>query len=168
MIGIRGVELTEIAGHTDDRGSFVEVCRASHGVIAFSQINHSHSREGALRGLHYHQRQSDLWYIVSGSAQVALADLRDRSGDLSISVFEMHANRPSTLLIPPGVAHGYLALTELHLVYAVNEEYDGGDEFGISWCDATLQIPWATQNPVLSERDQMNPELRWESIPSFS
>lgn len=168
MNGIDGVILTGLACHPDVRGSFVEVGRASHGALSFTQINHSFSRAGVLRGLHFHQRQSDLWYVVSGRAQVALVDLRDCAAGPISRVFELSGEHPSTLLIPPGVAHGYLALTDVHLVYIVSEEYDGDDEHGVRWNDPALAIPWANEEPVLSDRDEANPELRWESIPSFS
>jgi dTDP-4-dehydrorhamnose 3,5-epimerase len=67
--------------------------------------------------------------------------------------------------IPPGVAHGFLALEALELVYLVSNEYDGSDEHGFAWDDATVAVPWpdvpgtAHVRPVLSERDRSNPSL---------
>ena len=69
----------------------------------------------------------------------------------------MDAKDPSILLVPPGVAHGFLALEDLDLIYLVDREYDGSDEFGIAWDDVTLAIPWATGTPELSDRDRANP-----------
>ena len=73
------------------------------------------------------------------------------------------------MFIPPGVAHGYLALTDLDVIYWVTGEYDPGDEHGVAWNDPTLGIPWQIDTePVVSERDAKNPGLDWELVPTFS
>ena len=73
------------------------------------------------------------------------------------------------MFIPPGVAHGYLALTDLDVIYWVTGEYDPGDEHGVAWNDPTLAIPWQIDaEPVVSERDAKNPGLDWELVPTFS
>jgi len=67
------------------------------------------------------------------------------------------------------VAHGYLALTEIDLIYWVTSEYDPSDENGVAWDDPTLAVPWQLERPpVLSDRDAVNPTFQWELIPSFS
>ena len=66
---------------------------------------------------------------------------------------ELAGGDPATLLIPPGVAHGLLALTDLDLIYWVTHPYDASDEFGVAWDDPLLQVPWARRDPILSERD---------------
>jgi dTDP-4-dehydrorhamnose 3,5-epimerase len=81
----------------------------------------------------------------------------------------LDAAEPTAVYIPRGVAHGYLALTDLDLVYLVTHEYDPQDEHGVAWDDPTLAIPWQLDGvPVVSERDRNNPTLQWERIPSFS
>jgi len=75
---IPGVLIERPQVHGDERGRFVEIYRASRMPEPFRQSNHSRSAAGVLRGLHYHRHQADLWYLVSGRAQVALADLRRR------------------------------------------------------------------------------------------
>jgi dTDP-4-dehydrorhamnose 3,5-epimerase len=66
--------------------------------------------------------------------------------------------------IPSGVAHGFLALEELELLYFVTNEYDGSDELGFAWDDPELAIPWASAGvliePILSDRDLESPSLR--------
>lgn len=70
------------------------------------------------------------------------------------------------MTIPVGVAHGFLALTDLTLMYLVTNEYDGSDELGFRWDDSWAGVPWPTVasspdgRPILSERDQKNPSLR--------
>jgi dTDP-4-dehydrorhamnose 3,5-epimerase len=166
---IPGVQLRELEVFGDARGSLAEIFRAAAMPAAFAQANHSRSAAGVLRGLHYHRRQDDLWYVVSGRARVGLADLRERRRRPAVEVHELGGEPASTLYIPRGVAHGYLALTELHLLYFVTSEYDPSDEHGVAWDDPDLAVPWdSPAGPVVSERDAANPNLEWERIPSFS
>ncbi len=164
---IEGVELRDIDRYGDDRGYFGEIFRAAAFEGGFAQSNHSHSKQGVLRGLHFHRRQADLWYLVSGRAQVALADLRDEVPDPPVQTLILDPAVPVTLYIPPGVAHGFLALSDLDLIYWVTEEYDASDEFGVAWDDPILAVPWETKEPLLSRRDQENPRLEWQNIPKF-
>jgi dTDP-4-dehydrorhamnose 3,5-epimerase len=165
---IEGVTVQRAETHGDERGRLVEILRASAAPSAFVQVNHSRSRRNVLRGLHYHRRQVDRWYVASGSALVALADLRTRVERPQVQTLELTSDDPSVLHIPAGVAHGFLALSELDLIYFVTQEYDGTDEFGIAWDDPALSIPWGVERPILSDRDRSNPELEWARIPSFS
>lgn len=167
ITAIEGVILTGLEQHADKRGSFVEVFRQASYPEPFVQANHSRSRAGVLRGLHYHRKQADLWYVVGGRAQVALVDLRRRGKPIS-RMLDLSQDQPSSLYIPAGVAHGFLALEELDLIYAVTAEYDASDEYGIAWDDPTLALPWKQNRPVVSERDSSNPRLDWATIPSFS
>jgi dTDP-4-dehydrorhamnose 3,5-epimerase len=99
---------------------------------------------------------------------VGLADLRIRRERPPVQTVVLDGDVPAALYIPPGVAHGFLALTDLDLIYFVSEEYDGTDEFGVAWNDPALGVPWDVDDPILSQRDRENPELRWERIPAFS
>ncbi|HEY7874772.1 MAG TPA: dTDP-4-dehydrorhamnose 3,5-epimerase family protein [Actinomycetota bacterium] len=163
-----GVVFAALDVHGDDRGSFAEIFRADAFPATFVQSNHSKSRAGVLRGLHYHRRQADLWYVTAGRAQVALADLRGGAGRPATATLELAAETPSTLYIPAGVAHGFLALTDVDLLYWVTAYFDNSDEHGVTWDDPTLAIPWASSTPVLSERDRSNPELAWDQIAPFT
>lgn len=153
MSAIDGVVVTPVARAEDGRGFFSEIARFD----GYRQANHSHSRRGVLRGLHYHLEQSDLWYVMRGTAQVALADLRAETP--VVETLTVGDSDPCTIYIPPRVAHGFLALTDLDLVYLVTHEFDASDEHGIAWDDPTLAIPWASTDPILSERDRGNPRL---------
>jgi len=103
-----------------------------------------------------------------GRAQVGLADLRVRGDEPIVDTLVLDGDQPATLYIPAGVAHGFLAMTAVDLIYWVTREYDATDEYGIAWNDPTLGIRWRTERPVVSERDRQNPDLEWDSIPSFS
>jgi dTDP-4-dehydrorhamnose 3,5-epimerase len=162
------VRLDQLQTHGDSRGQFVELFRAAAYPEPFVQSNHSRSIAGVLRGLHYHAHQADLWYVVSGRIQVGLADLRSPSDEPSTAVVELDGDLPATLYVPEGVAHGFLALTDVDLIYLVTNTYDASDENAIIWDDPMLAIPWKTHSPILSERDNSNPRLDWNLVPRFS
>lgn len=167
MTSIPGVKLLPRPSHADDRGRFVEIFRISELSEDFVQANHSTSKRGVLRGLHYHRNQADLWYVIAGRAQVALADLRSGSATPTIETLILDAEQPAALYIPAGVAHGFAALTDVELIYWVTAEYDASDEHGIAWDDPQLAIPWELTGPVLSDRDRSNVALNWDDIPRF-
>ena len=155
---IGGVLRRSVAFHTDGRGAFGEAWRDSWTQDLgerYVQANLSMSEAGVLRGLHFHHRQTDLWVVLEGRAHVALVDIRPlmtaakaRPQHLA-EVFEPG----DTVLIPPGVAHGFWALDDLRLLYLVTNEYDGTDELGFAWDDPSAAVKWPAGAPVLSERD---------------
>lgn len=166
---IPGVLVRHPQVHGDDRGRFVEIFRAQAMPESFVQCNHSRSTAGVLRGLHYHTAQADLWYLAAGRAQVGLVDLRPGGGDPVVDTFELSGDRPASVYIPRGVAHGYLALTTIDMIYWVTSEYDPADEHGLAWDDPQLGIDWRlSQPPVVSARDAKNPPLSWAALPAFS
>lgn len=163
MASIAGVRVTTLRSHTDPRGSLTELYRRSRSgddERPLVQANLSRSEPGVLRGLHFHRRQSDLWVPINGRARAALYDLRDgsptRGGALTI---ELDAAEPVALSIPPGVAHGFATSDGFTLLYLVDREYAGDDEWGVAWDDPGLGIAWGLADPVLSERDRSNPSL---------
>lgn len=165
---IPGVRYGTIARFGDTRGSFRELWRASaYEGAPFAQANLSTSAVGVLRGLHLHRRQLDHWVVAGGRAFVALVDVRpmllDRSAAPLVETRELVADE--WVDIPVGVAHGFLALEALELVYLVTNEYDGSDELGFAWDDPQVGIAWPEVpglpggRPILSERDAANPSL---------
>jgi len=163
-----GVRYGAIVRHADERGSFRELWRAGDfPADRFVQANLSESAAGVLRGLHLHRRQDDLWIVATGRAFVALVDVRpllDGSGPAPI--VETRELAPDDwVVIPTGVAHGFLALEALQLIYLVTNEYDGSDELGFAWDDPAVAVPWPTLagtprgRPVVSARDGANPPL---------
>ena len=61
------------------------------------------------------------------------------------------------MFIPPGVAHGFAALTDMTITYLVDGYYNPADELGVAWDDPDVGADWGVTDPVLSERDQANP-----------
>lgn len=160
---IPGVWLIRLEAFGDARGQFMETYRASWLPFAAPMVqgNRSESAPGVLRGLHYHRRQADLWFVQSGRVATTLLDARvgsptegrhltvEQGGDTQLAVY-----------IPEGVAHGFYAHDDVVMTYLVTNEYDGSDELGIAWDDPDLGIIWPAADPILSGRDQRNPRLR--------
>lgn len=166
-IDIPGVIYQRVDRYQDPRGFFSEVFRARAAPAELVQANHSHSHANVVRGLHYHRNQADLWYVANGRIRAAMADLRTRTDDPATATVDMSFDQPATLYIPPGVAHGFAALTDCDLIYWVTQEFDDTDEYGVAWDDPTLDIDWGVADAVVSERDRTNPPLVWDDIPSF-
>ena len=162
-----GVQYGAIVRHGDERGSFRELWRAGDFPgEAFVQANLSSSAAGVLRGLHLHRRQDDLWVVADGRAFVALVDVRPAlagSGQPVVETRELVADE--WVVIPTGVAHGFLALEPLQLIYFVTNAYDGTDELGFAWDDPEAGVAWPALSgtprgrPILSGRDAANPPL---------
>ena len=160
---ITGVVLVEPDAHGDERGRFVESYRRSwfpHGR-EMVQGNRSDKQAGALVGLHYHLHQADYWYVPRGLALVVLHDLREGSPtDGATMSFEMGDGHELGAFIPPGVAHGFAALTDLTITYLVDQYYNPADENGVAWDDPDLGIDWGVAEAVVSARDRQNPRVR--------
>ncbi len=165
-----GVRFGRISRSEDVRGSFRELWRASAypDTDRFVQANLSASAAGVLRGLHLHRRQLDRWVVASGRGSVALVDVRPMlraDAPAAAPLVETRELRTDDWVdIPAGVAHGFLALEPLELIYLVTNEYDNSDELGFAWDDPLAAVPWpaiATPDgrPILSDRDRANPSL---------
>ena len=159
---IAGVVVVSLTEHGDERGRFVETFRQEWlgDARPMVQGNRSDSVRGVLRGLHYHRRQADYWYCPRGTILAAMHDLRRSSPTRGASLtLELGEAAQIGLYIPPGVAHGFQALTDATLTYLVDNYYDASDELGLAWDDPTAAIEWPIADPVLSGRDQANPKL---------
>lgn len=161
-LGIHGAHRIDLRAHPDERGSFTEAYRRAWlpEMREMVQGNLSRSRANVLRGLHFHRRQTDYWLLVEGVYHVGLFDLRRGSPTEGAgALIRLGAEDRATLFLPPGVAHGFYAETDLTLLYLVDEYYTGEDEFGVAWDDPGLGIAWPSSDPILSERDRTNPSL---------
>lgn len=160
---IEGVLRRSNAVIGDERGSFTELWRhsltAGLPAAGFVQCNLSRSRAGVLRGMHFHRAQADLWLLIEGRAVAATTDLRSAAAGGTARSQLVELAPGDALYIPPGVAHGFLALADMALVYLVTQEYDGSDEHGFAWDDPAAGIDWPTQPRIVSERDRANPPL---------
>jgi len=139
--------------HEDERGWFAELARASTLPKPIRQANLARSRQGVIRGLHYHERgQDDLFVCLEGMVRVIVLD-RDTGETFTEDIGD---GNPVAIYVPGHHAHGYEALTDCLFCYLVTEEYDPAnpDEHGVAWDDPRVVELWSTQSPILSERDQ--------------
>src|SRR3954454_4305521 len=157
---IAGVHLVVPQVFGDERGYFVETYRRewipSGGEMI--QANRGDRVAGCLVGLHYHLHQADYWYVPRGRARVVLHDLREGSPtDGKTLVLEIGEDNDTGVFIPPGVAHGFAAITDLTITYLVDQYYNPDDELGLAWDDPEIDADWGVTDPVVSKRDQPTP-----------
>jgi dTDP-4-dehydrorhamnose 3,5-epimerase len=157
---IAGVYVVEPEIHGDQRGLFIETYRRQwfpHGR-EMVQANRANRQQGAVVGLHYHLHQADYWYVPFGTAKVVLHDLRDGGPtDGATLCLDLSGDNHVGVFIPPGVAHGFAAVTDMTITYLVDGYYNPADELGLAWNDPAVKADWGVTDPILSQRDQSNP-----------
>jgi dTDP-4-dehydrorhamnose 3,5-epimerase len=172
---LEGVVLLEPKVHADSRGFFVETFRGeewgAEGIdVEFVQENHSRSREGTLRGLHFQvdPPQAKLLRCSLGKVWDVVVDLRRESATFGQwEAFELDDERHRQLFVPVGFAHGFCVLSEVaDVVYKVSGYYNPEGELGIAWDDPEIGVEWPLSTPLLSERDTSLPSLS-EALPSI-
>ena len=137
----------------DERGWLTEIARTGSLPKPIRQTNVSFSRQGTIRGLHYHERgQDDLFVCLQGRARVVALD-RETGEAFSEEIGDGNF---AAVYVPGNLAHGFEALTDVLMLYHVTEEYDPADpdEHELSWDDPRVAHLWSTQSPILSERDR--------------
>jgi dTDP-4-dehydrorhamnose 3,5-epimerase len=145
-------EVIPLRRFDDERGWLAEIARVSRLPEPLRQTNISFSRRGTIRGLHYHERQSDLFVCLQGRARVVALD-RDTGETFSEEIGDGNF---AAVYVPGNLAHGFEALTDVLMLYHVTQEYDPADpdEYGVPWNDARVVDLWSTKSPILSERDR--------------
>ncbi|MHB1957013.1 MAG: dTDP-4-dehydrorhamnose 3,5-epimerase family protein [Sulfobacillus sp.] len=154
----------------DERGYFVRTFCGDefrrHGVDErVAQISMAYNiHAGTLRGLHYQSEpygETKLVRCVRGRVFDVVVDLRSESSCYRESFcIELSEERPCSIVVPPGVAHGYLTLTaDCSLVYQMSVPYVSEASAGVRWDDPDLAIPWPDQPAVIGARDQELPLL---------
>jgi dTDP-4-dehydrorhamnose 3,5-epimerase len=163
----------------DDRGYFVECFNKVDFASAelpthFVQDNHSRSKKGVLRGLHYQvdQPQGKLVSAIRGTIFDVAVDVRRGSPTFGkwVGVLLDDVKRQS-FWIPPGFAHGFCAMTdEVDVLYKCTEYYSPRGERGIAWNDSTLSIKWPITNPLVSDKDRTYSRLSQDSadLPAYT
>ena len=165
---LAGVLLIEPRSFSDDRGFFLESFQAPRyreaGILdEFVQDNHSRSRRGVLRGMHFTMRrpQAQIVTVMRGRIFDAVVDLRSGSPTFGNWVgVELSDGGPRQLYMGPGFAHGFCVLSEFaDLHYKVSQLYDAADEGGLLWNDPDVGIRWPIDAPLVSPRDAAYPRL---------
>ena len=149
----------------DERGFFMETFRQSEfeehcGAYTFVQDNHSKSKQGILRGLHYQlkQPQGKLVRVTHGEVFDVAVDMRQSSPTFGkwVGIFLSEENK-QMLWVPPGFAHGFYVTSEkAEFQYKCTDYYAQGDEVTVLWNDSTIGVEWPIDEkyfPKLSEKD---------------
>ena len=162
---LEGILLIQPSVFEDERGFFMESYQARDfaraGVpAAFVQDNHSRSRQGTLRGLHYQIRQAQgkLVRVTSGEIFDVAVDLRKSSPTLGLWLGTvLSAQTRKQLWIPAGFAHGFYALSDwAEVLYKSTDFYAHQSERTLRWDDPTVAIEWPLiggRRPILSDKD---------------
>jgi dTDP-4-dehydrorhamnose 3,5-epimerase len=166
---ISGIILIEPHIVSDGRGFFMETYKRSEFAAAgiddvFVQENHSSSRCGVLRGLHYQQpphAQSKLIRVLSGEIFDVAVDIRPDSPTAGLWVgMPLSAENRRMVYLPDWCAHGFCVVSDqAEVIYMTTEEYTPAHESGFMWNDPRLAIEWPIASPTLSERD-----ARWPAF----
>lgn len=163
-LGIDGPLLLRPRTFLDPRGSFTETWNqqamdAAIGAQRFVQDNESISRKGVLRGLHFQldpAAQGKLVRAVRGALLDVCVDIRRDSPSYGRHItVPLKAGDSNLLWIPPGFAHGFIALeddTVFH--YKCTAYYDPTRERTILWNDPALGVDWGVADPLVSDKDR--------------
>ena len=162
---IADVLLIEPKVFGDDRGFFfesfnqIDFNEATGLAVNFVQDNHSKSARNVLRGLHYQirQQQGKLVRVVAGEVFDVAVDIRRNSATFGQWVGEvLSADNMRQLWVPPGLAHGFVVLSEsAEFLYKTTDYYAPEFERSIAWNDPKLAIKWPfVGEPILSAKDQ--------------
>jgi len=170
---IEGVLLLQPRVFGDARGFFFESFNqkafdaAIGGHVDFVQDNHSRSARGVLRGLHFQmgaKAQGKLVRVTAGAVFDVAVDIRRDSPTFGRWVgAELSGDNHRQLWIPPGLAHGFLVLSETaDFLYKTTEYYSPADEGAVRWDDPDLDIAWPDLGspPALSAKDAAAGRLR--------
>lgn len=165
---IPDVKIIEPTVFGDERGFFMETWQqekfeelVTGQPTQFVQDNHSKSKKGILRGLHYQtsNTQGKLVRVISGEVFDVAVDIRKGSPTFGKWVGEyLSAGNRRQLWVPEGFAHGFYVITEeAEFVYKCTDYYNPNAEKSIAWNDKTLNIDWPiimNTELLLSEKDK--------------
>ncbi|PIQ97777.1 MAG: dTDP-4-dehydrorhamnose 3,5-epimerase [Nitrospinae bacterium CG11_big_fil_rev_8_21_14_0_20_56_8] len=164
-----GVLLIEPKVFEDDRGAFYEsyskIKLGAFGIsMDFVQDNHTLSRRGVLRGLHFQtdRPQAKLVRVTRGEVFDVAVDIRKGSPTFGQWVgVHLSAENRMQMFIPKGFAHGFCVLSEwAEFLYKCSDYYSPAGDAGILWNDPDIGIDWPVRDPLLSDKDRNHPRLR--------
>jgi len=164
------VKIIQNIVHSDDRGFFLESFNKKKFFnifpqeINFVQDNHSRSRKGVLRGLHFQlnpNAQAKLLRVARGAILDVVVDLRVKSKNFGKwESLEINENNSLMLFIPEGFAHGFLAIeNDTDVIYKTNNFYAPNSDGTLVWNDPLININWGFDdykitNPIISNKDK--------------
>jgi dTDP-4-dehydrorhamnose 3,5-epimerase len=175
---LSGLKLITLKQFHDDRGFFTERYQKDRfkemGLPeTFIQDNHSRSKPGVIRGIHYQSNpaQGKLVGVIRGKIWDVAVDVRKNSPTFGKwEAFELSDENGCLLWIPGGFAHGFCVLGEepADVMYKVDRPYSPTSEGGIIYSDATIGIQWPVKSPIVSGKDQvLQTFIAYQEKPAF-
>ena len=166
---LAGPKVISLKTFHDDRGFFLERYQqerfVSYGLPpVFVQDNHSRSKPGVIRGMHYQHSpgQGKLVGVIRGKIWDVIVDLRHDSETYGQwDSLELSDENGLLLWVPAGFAHGFCTLgtEDADVIYKVDVPYSPTTEGGISYADPDLKISWPVSNPLVSSKDKILPSF---------
>ena len=166
---LSGCVIIEPKTYGDERGFFLETfqdvryAELAGITLPFVQDNHSRSKKGVLRGLHFQKSkpQGKLVRVARGKVFDVALDIREGSHTFGQwDTVVLSEKNKKQLWVPPGFAHGFVVLSDFaDFEYKCTDYYDPFDEGVIFWNDPGLAIPWPIKKPIISKKDAAAPNL---------
>lgn len=165
-LSLKGPRLIKPKIFQDNRGFFLESFSPAieKEIGSFIQDNHSFSKKGTIRGMHFQSSpgQAKLVRVASGKILDVVVDIRKESP--TFGKWEgvvLDGENHEQLFVPIGFAHGFCVLSdEAHVLYKVSSPYNPETEKGFRFDDPDVGIEWPATEPILSERDKTTPYLK--------
>ena len=162
---MRGVSLIAANRIADSRGSFTKILKYSDlqntPEFELEEVFSSYSVQGTIRGMHLQLGDASNWRIIQvlkGSAFDVLLDLRPHEPTfMQTQVNMLEGKIPQTLIVPPGVAHGFQALTDTEMLYLSSHRYIANLDTGVN--PFSIGIDWPIEVTNVSERDLSLPRI---------
>lgn len=168
-LSLPGLMLIKPKAFQDARGFFLESYNQNtynaNGIdTLFVQDNHSFSKRGTIRGMHFQSTpgQAKLIRVAHGEIFDVAVDIRPESKTFGrwLGVY-LNGEEHHQLYIPIGFAHGFCVTSpEAHVMYKTSSVYNGATEIGFQWNDPHVGIQWPIEQPIISERDQKAPSFQ--------
>ena len=163
---MRGVTLTYSFQSSDSRGSFLKILKheeiSSIPGFELQEVFLTSSVKGTIRGMHLQIGSAANWrfiQVLRGTAFDVLLDLRDSEETFSQTLINrLSAETPQILVVPPGVAHGFQAVTDVEILYMTSHKYEPSLDTGVN--PFSIGVSWPLQVTSISTRDQGLPNLR--------
>lgn len=167
---VHGVKIIQPKVFGDARGFFLETFEKKRYQemldidLDFVQDNHSRSSYGVLRGLHFQKvnPQGKLVRVVRGEVFDVVVDIRPDS--LTFGTWEgviLSEENKTQFWIPPGLAHGFVVLSDTaDFEYKCTDYYNPAEEGCLLWNDPAVGIEWPIANPLLSDKDKLGKLLK--------
>lgn len=166
MCGIKshldGLEISQLKPKPDVRGSFTEVYRKKW-INKFTPIqwNVVLSKKGTVRGMRVHNKHTDYVVLFKGKAIYVLKDLRKKSKTYFENCYvKLDSKKMKSVVIHPGIAHGFYFYEDSGYVYGVDHYYSNSDELRFNFRDKECKFKWPSNKIVITKRDKNLPPLK--------